>query len=186
MTMPRKLNGTANLIIEETCVPPEWALLQQKLFTAINEAALEFVERYVQPDGTLIWRNVWPGMDGSDDPYEGFMNLALLYVLGGKKELYGHARKVWEGITWQWTEYGQIHREFDAYYDWMHHGEGYLFFYFLGLADPDSLKDRQRARRFAGFYTGEDYEALNYDKEKHIIRSPINGSRGPRFNMRIG
>jgi hypothetical protein len=183
MTMPRKLNGTANLIIEETCVPPEWALLQQKLFTAINEAALEFVERYVQPDGTLIWRNVWPGMDGSDDPYEGFMNLALLYVLGGKKELYGHARKVWEGITWQWTEYGQIHREFDAYYDWMHHGEGYLFFYFLGLADPDSLKDRQRARRFANFYTGEDYEALNYDKEKHIIRSPINGSRGPRFNM---
>jgi hypothetical protein len=24
----------------------------------------------------------WPGMDGSDDPYEGFMNLALLYSWG--------------------------------------------------------------------------------------------------------
>ncbi len=26
--------------------------------------------------------------------------------------------------------------EYDAYYDWMHHGESNLFFYFLGLANP--------------------------------------------------
>jgi hypothetical protein len=173
----------AMLRIDDRQAPPEWALLQQQLMATLNDAALEFVKRYVQPDGTLIWRNVWPGMDGSDDPYEGFMNLALLYVLGGKQELYDHARKVWEGITWQWTEYGQIHREFDGYYDWMHHGEGYLFFYFLGLADPESLKDRQRSARFAGFYTGDDLEAHNYDKEKKLIRSPITGSRGPRFQM---
>ncbi|TDF90602.1 hypothetical protein [Paenibacillus piri] len=181
--MMKQQKDMQKLRIDEMCVPPEWALLQQQLMTVLNEAAEEFVERYVQPDGTLVWRKVWPGMDGSDDPYEGFMNLALLYVLGGKKELYGHARKVWEGITWQWTEYGQIYREFDGYYDWMHHGEGYLFFYFLGLADPESLRDRQRARRFASFYTGEDSEAQNYDKEKKLIRSPINGSRGPRFVM---
>ncbi|MFD0681122.1 MULTISPECIES: hypothetical protein [unclassified Paenibacillus] len=179
----RQQKPMAMLRIEDRQVPPEWALLQQQLMASLNDAAQEFVDRYVQPDGTLIWRNVWPGMDGSDDPYEGFMNLALLYVLGGNRELYDHARKVWEGITWQWTEYGQIHREFDGYYDWMHHGEGYLFFYFLGLADPESLKDRQRAARFAGFYTGDDLEAHNYDKEKKLIRSPITGSRGPRFEM---
>ena len=80
-------------------------------------------------------------MDGSDDPYEGFMNLALLYVLGGSDESYQLARQMWDAITWQWTEYGQIYREFDAYYDWMHHGESYLYLYFLGLADPSSLKD---------------------------------------------
>jgi hypothetical protein len=36
-------------------------------------------------DGTLIWRDRWPGMDGSDDPYEGFMNMPLLYALGGSE-----------------------------------------------------------------------------------------------------
>jgi len=172
-----------SLSIDRPYNPPDWAVLQQQLMSLLNEAAAEFVDRYVQPDGTLLWRSVWPGMDGSDDPYEGFMNLALLYVLGGQRELYDHARKVYDGITWQWTEYGQIHREFDGYYDWMHHGEGCLFFYFLGLADPVSLKDRQRARRFAGFYTGDDPEAPNYDRARKLIRSPINGSRGPRFVM---
>lgn len=168
---------------DRSVVPPQWAVLEQKLFAILNESAQKFVDRYVRPDGTLIWRQEWPGMDGSDDPYEGFMNLALLYVLGGNDELRDMARKVWEGITWQWTEYGQIYREFDGYYDWMHHGEGYLFFYFLGLMDPGSLKDQQRAARFAGFYTGDDPEADNYDKVLKLIRSPINGSRGPRFTM---
>ncbi|MBW7462325.1 hypothetical protein K0U00_50565, partial [Paenibacillus sepulcri] len=107
-------------------------------------------------------------MDGSDDPYEGFMYLALLYVLGGSDETLELAQKLWEGITWQWTQYGQISREFDAYYDWMHHGEGYLYLYFLGLADPGYLKNRQRAMRFAAMYTGDDPEAPNYDKEKRL------------------
>jgi hypothetical protein len=122
-------------------------------------------------------------MDGSDDPYEGFMNLALLYVLGGSDESYQLARQMWDAITWQWTEYGQVYREFDAYYDWMHHGESYLYLYFLGLADPRSLKDKQRAVRFAHLYTGADEEAQNYDQERKLIRSPITGSRGPRFEM---
>lgn len=165
-------------------VPPQWALAERLLIDQLNKAALEFVARYARADGTLVWRHDWPGMDGSDDPYEGFMNLALLYALGGSAELYGLARHLWEGITWQWTEYGQIYREFDAYYDWMHHGEGYLFFYFLGLAGPVTLKERQRAARFAGMYMGEDAEAANYDAERRLIRSPINGSRGPQFELK--
>lgn len=162
---------------------PEWALLQREIFRTLNEAAIEFADRYTRPDGTLIWRDRWPGMDGSDDPYEGFMNMPLFYALGGSEEVYKRSRTIWDGITWQWTEYGQIHREFDAYYDWMHHGESNLFFYFLGLADPAVPKDRQRSRRFAGFYNGEDAEAQNYDAEKRLIRSPITGSRGPRFTQ---
>jgi hypothetical protein len=87
---------------------------------------------------------------------------------------------MWDSITLQWTEYGQIHREFDGYYDWMHHGEGYLFHYFFGLTKPESLIDRQRAARFAGMYTGKDKEAHNYDREKKAMLSPLTGSRGPR------
>lgn len=159
---------------------PKWALLQRRIFDVLNVAAIEFADRYTRDDGTLIWRDEWPGMDGSDDPYEGFMNMPLFYALGGAREVYERSRTVWDGITWQWTEYGQIHREYDAYYDWMHHGESNLFFYFLGLADPNVPKDRQRTRRFAGFYNGEDAEALNWDAEHRLMRSPINGSRGPR------
>lgn len=163
--------------------PPRWALLQRQIFATLDQAAIEFADRYTRPDGTLIWRDEWPGMDGSDDPYEGFMNMPLYYALGGSAEVYERSRIIWDGITWQWTEYGQIHREYDAYYDWMHHGESSLFFYFFGLADPAVLKDRQRTRRFAGFYNGEDAEAQNYDVEKRLMRSPINGSRGPRHTQ---
>ena len=156
---------------------------ERQLFDQLNEAAFEFISRYTRADGTLIWRQDWPGMDGSDDPYEGFMNLALLYVLGGSEKLHEFSRKIWDGITWQWTEYGQVYREFDAYYDWMHHGEAYLYIYFLGLAGPSTLKDRQRALRFAHMYIGEDEEAQNYDSKLKLIRSPITGSRGPRFEL---
>jgi hypothetical protein len=161
--------------------PPRWALLERELFDVLNRAAIEFADRYCNDDGTLIWRDRWPGMDGSDDPYEGFMNMPLLYALGGSREVYERSRKIWDAITWQWTQYGQIHNEFDAYYDWMHHGESSLFFYFFGLCDPHTPKDRQRAKRFAELYTGETPDAPNYDAEKRLIRSPITGSRGPRF-----
>ncbi len=160
---------------------PSWARLERALIDTLNEAALEFVQRYARNDGTLRWRTEWPGMDGSDDPYEGFQNFPLLYALGGSEDVDRIARFLWESITWQWTEYGQIYREFDAYYDWMHHGEGSLLFYFFALADPSTLKDRQRALRFANFYTGHDEETPNYDIEKKMMRAPINGSRGPRW-----
>ncbi len=168
---------------EERWAPPEWALLERALIEILNRSAPEFAARYTRSDGTLVWREEWPGMDGSDDPYEGFQNFPLFYVLGGSEEVQQLSRKIWDSITWQWTEYGQIHREFDAYYDWMHHGEGYLFLFFLGLADPTVLKDRQRTVRFARFYTGDDPDAPNYDAGKRLMRSPINGSRGPRFEM---
>lgn len=165
----------------QPCVPPPWALLQRHLLAELEHAALEFCDRYTHSDGTLRWRSEWPGMDGADDPYEAFWALPLLYVLGGGRQLVDLARRQWDAITWQWTEYGQVHREFDGYYDWMHHGESLTLLYLLGLADPTSPKDRQRAVRFAEFYTGDDESAANYDQTHRLIRSPLNGSRGPRF-----
>ena len=160
---------------------PEWAHSQQELITNLTAAVEEFVARYVRDDGTLIWRDSWPGMDGSDDPYEGFQYFPLFYALTGNQRIYELGRKIWDGITWQWTEYGQIHREFDGYYDWMHHGEANLYHYFFGLTKPNSLQDRTRAVRFAKMYNGEDSDAQNYDSALGIIRAPMSGSRGPRF-----
>ena len=161
--------------------PPAWALLERQLIAVMNEAAGEFVRRYTRPDGTLVWRDDWPGMDGSDDAYESFGNFPLFYVLGGADNILQTADRAWDAVTWQWTQYGTVDREFDRYYDWMHHGEGYLSFYYNGLACPYRLKDVQRARRFAAMYTGDDPLAPNFDRERLLIRSPITGSDGPRF-----
>ncbi|MCU1577127.1 MAG: hypothetical protein JWP70_1831 [Leifsonia sp.] len=169
------------IIIDTPISAPRWALLQREIIATLDTVAHEFVARYTRDDGTLIWRDEWPGMDGSDDPYEAFMYLALFYSIGGDETVYAAARKMWDAITWQWTQYGQIEREFDGYYDWMHHGEANLFHYFFGFTKPDSVVERQRADRFARMYTGEDPLAPNFDRELGIIRAAQSGSRGPRL-----
>jgi hypothetical protein len=160
---------------------PVWAFRQRQLLDQLCPAAREFVRAYTRPDGTLIWREHWPGMDGSDDGYESFYNFALYYALGGPDEMLPLARRLWGAVTRQFTRYGQVYREFDGYYDWMHHGESYVSFYFFGLADPTDGVWRRRAVRFAGLYLNEDPRAPNYDPELRLIRSPLTGSRGPRF-----
>jgi len=164
-----------------TCAPPSWALWERFLIDKMNEAAPAFEERYTRRDGTFVWRDKWPGFDGSDDGYESYHNWPLFYVLGGSADIHERSRYLWEAVTRQFTAYGQIYRAFDANYDWMHHGESSIYFYYFGLADPTVLRDRARALRFAGLYMGEDAEAQNWDAERRMIRSPINGSRGPRF-----
>jgi len=178
---PVQIDGLKTIEINVPTTPPEWALWQRHLLDQLCPAAVEFVRKYTRPDGTLIWRDRWPGMDGSDDGYESFYNFPLYYALGGPEEIHRLSRELWDGVTRQFTEYGQIHNEFDAYYDWMHHGESYTYFYFFGLADPNVRKTRERAQRFAGMYMNEDPDAPNYDPKHKLIRSPINGSRGPRF-----
>jgi hypothetical protein len=149
----------------------------------MNEAAVSYVQRYTREDGELIWREAWPGMDGSDDGYESFGTFPLYYALGGAPAVHDLSRRQWNAVTKQFTAYGQIYREFDAYYDWMHHGESNLYLYYFGLADPHVAIDRRRALRFAAMYMGDDAEAPNWDAERRMIRSPITGSRGPRFVM---
>lgn len=173
---------------------PDWALRQRHLIGAMNEAAPVYQQRYTRPDGTFVWREEWPGMDGSDDAYESYHNWPLFYALGGSSDLHERSRFLWDAITRQFTEYGQIWREFDGYYDWMHHGESSIYFYYFGLADPTRQPDRARTLRFASFYMDEDLDLThpelahvrrgtpgNWDAEKRMIRSPITGSRGPRF-----
>ena len=160
---------------------PGWAKLEWKLIERMEEAVEVYLKKYVRDDGTLIWRDFWPGMDGADDAFEAFQNFPLFYALGAKKRLLELAHFEWDTAAWQWTEYGQVYREYFKYYDWMHHGEGSLFLYYMGLADPRSLKFKMRTERFASFYNGEDAEADNYDPVLKMMRSPVNGSMGPRY-----
>jgi hypothetical protein len=177
-----ELSGYKRVPITTADVPPEWAVLERHLLDQLYPAAQAFVQKYTRADGTIIWRDAWPGMDGSDDGYESFYNFPLYYALGGHEDIAPLAEKLWNGVTRQFTEYGQVHNEFDAHYDWMHHGESYTYFYFFGLTNPTLNEHRERALRFAGLYMDEDRNAQNYDSTLKIIRSPINGSRGPHFN----
>lgn len=159
--------------------PAPWALWERHLLRVLPVAARHYLDRYTRADGTLLWREDWPGMDGSDDAYEAFFNLPLLAAMGGDLELDQRIREHWEAVTRQFTVFGQIHREYDGYYDWMHHGESNLLLYYLGLSNPDDAKMFARSMRFARMYTGQDPEAPNYDTSLQMMRSPINGSRGP-------
>lgn len=165
-------------------IPPDWAVQQRFLIDQMNRSAVPFVERYTRPeDGTFVWRKEWPGMDGSDDGYESYLSFPLLHLLGGGDHLDDMGRRLWDAVTWQFTQYGQVHREFDAYYDWMHHGECYTYLYYMAMSNPYVHRDRQRILNFAAMYTGEDPDAPNWDSEHKMIRSPINGSKGPCFEM---
>ena len=166
--------------------PPAWAFLERALIDMMNRAIDPFLERYViqggERDGELIWREGGTGSrDGADDFYESAYNWPLLYLLGGDERLLHHGQRLWDGITRQLTRAGMVHREYELGYDQFHQGESYIYFYFLCLADPDNEINRERAERFAKFYTGDDPDAPNYDAEHQIIRAAHNGSGGPRW-----
>ena len=162
---------------------PAWAVMQRHLIETMDRAGVAFHRTYTRPDGTLRWKERYEGgMNSSDDAYEGFRGFSLHHVLGGSKELDVLHRSVWEGITRQFTRYGQIYREFDSNWDWMHHGEGYVSFYPLGMADPYDDRFRDRSVRFAAMYTGEDPEAPNYDPDRRLMRASMTGSRGPKMS----
>ena len=170
--------GTTMLHATRLAPPPAWALAQRQLIDTMNAAVPIFEARYTRPDGSFIWREEWPGMDGSDDGYESFGNWPQFYVLGGSADVYGRARRLWEAVTLQFTAYGQIWREFDAYYDWMHHGESSLCLYAFGLADPADALHRARALRFAHMYTGDDAQAPNWDAQ--LAHDALADHRQPR------
>ena len=177
----RSLDVISTLTATRVLPPPAWALAQRHLIERMNEAAPAFQQRYTRADGTFIWRREWPGMDGSDDGYESYHNWPLFYALGGSADVHRRSRLLWNAVTRQFTAYGQVWREFDAYYDWMHHGESSIYLYYFGLADPTVAADRERALRFARMYNGDDPEEPNWDARLRLLRSPITGSRGPRL-----
>ena len=166
--------------------PPQWAVLERSLIDLMDASVHPLMERYVRPDGSVLWPPTedFSSIDGLDDAYESFHNWPLFYLMGGGEHILEYSHLTWEGITQQFTRYDTGHghpmivKEYEQGYDWMHQGEGYLFFYLLCLADPTE-KNVERAKRYAGFYLNEDPEAPNYDAEKKLIRCAHNGSMGP-------
>lgn len=177
------------LDIASPMTPPEWALLQRELLAANTAACVEFFNRYFDERGYMLAFIRFGANDGPDDAIENVNEWPHLHALGAPDVIYDLYRKAWEGHLRQFTEArtvqvpfareGMYYREFPTMFDWQHHSEFLSVFNLMGLSNPYDPLFRQRARRYAGFYMGNDPGAPNYDPQHRIIRSMFNGSRGP-------
>ena len=169
---------------------PKWAQMERQLLAENVPAAREFFQKYFDDRGYLLCFVRWGANDGPDDAFENFNYWPELHALGASDEIVQMYLKGHEGMIKQYTEAkttklvpagvdGMYYKEFSALSDWQHHGEGLQLFNRMALSVPTDPKYLERVRRFSGFYMGEDADAPNYDPKHNIIRSMMNGSKGP-------
>src|SRR5262245_36442044 len=178
-----------SLRIDTPMDPPRWAVLERRLLAENVPACREFFAKYFDNRGQVQCVLRWGANDGPDDAFENFNRWPELHALGASDDILEMYTKGHEGLIRQYTRakttdvpiarQGMYYKEFIVQSDWMHHGEGLQLFNRMGLSIPTDGKYQARARRFAGFYMGEDPDAPNYDPIHKIIRSMENGSRGP-------
>ena len=185
---PQK-KANALFTIDTTMDAPEWARLERQLLDAQTPAISEFYHKYYDSRGYVQCVLRWGADDGPDDAFENMAGWPELHALGGDDEVLRLYMQGLDGMLRQYTEAkttqvpagrnGMYYKEFSTQSDWMHHGEALRVFNRMGLSVPTDAKYRARARRYAAMYMGEDSEAPNYDPKLKLIRSLINGSRGP-------
>ena len=169
---------------------PKWAQMERQLLAENVPAAREFFQKYFDDRGYLLCFVRWGANDGPDDAFENFNHWPELHALGASDDIVQMYLKAHEGMIKQYTEAkttkavpagvdGMYFKEFSALSDWQHHGEGLQLFNRMALSVPTDPKYLERVRRFSGFYMGEDADAPNYDPKHNIIRSMMNGSKGP-------
>lgn len=176
-------------VIDTPMAPPDWARLQRDLLRANAAACEAFYARYVDARDRLRVFERWGANDGPDDAAEATNDWALLHALGGPDRILALTRRFWEGHLRQYTSarttavpvarQGMYFREFPAQMDWQHNSEGLTSFNLIGMSTPRDRTLLDRTRRYADFYTGRDPIARNYDPRHRVIRSMLNGSRGP-------
>ncbi len=184
------LKAAETFTVTQPMDPPEWALLERELLHAHTTACVTFFKRYFnQATGWLETTERWGGDDGPDDAIENVNDWPHLYALGGDEVIRQMYTKAYEGHVAQYTaakttdvpfaRQGMYFKEFPVQMDWQHNGEGLTVFNLMPLGAPYDQRYRERVKRFAGFYMGEDPGAPNYDPKLKLIKSLMNGSRGP-------
>lgn len=181
--------AASTLRIASAMAPPRWALLQRQLLAANAAACAAFYDTYVDANDALKAFVRWGANDGPDDAAEATNDWVTLHALGGADSLLALSQRFWEGHLRQYTaartidvpiaRRGMYHREFPVQMDWQHNSEGLSSFNMMGLSAPRDPRLHARARRFADFYTGHDRSVRNYDPRHRVMRSMMNGSRGP-------
>ncbi len=188
--MVASLAAQPALVLDQTTEAPSWAVAERLLIEAASDGVQDFFDRFVDDRGYLKCVERWGGNDGADDAMENFGGWTLLYALGGRDSVVDLYKRAWEGHIRQYTqarvpgiemaEQGMYRREFVTSFDWEHTGEALAAFHLYGFAAPGDALYRARTTRFADFYTGDDPDADNYDRDLRIIKSLHNGSRGAK------
>ncbi len=164
----------ADLPVEQM---PSWALWQRHLLGSMDGVVQPYLDHFTGDNGEFIWDDAWGG-GSPDDYFEPFFNWPLVYLMGGSDRLLSLAERQFEAVTGQLMRLQSYHKEYGFHEDQMHQSEADVLFYHLCLARPGGDQQRERARRFAGFYLNEDPDAINYDAERRIVLSGLNGSKG--------
>ena len=172
---PVELPGIVSITATNKDAPPSWAIRQRHLISTMEDGARLFWEKFTLPDGAL------KRSGKLDDDYECIDKWTMLYAIGGDEQLLEMSLKGWNAITrdWTWGHGNAVHKEMVGQNDALHLSEGYNGFQYFALCDPTIPANIDRAKRFAGFYLGEDPDAFNYDARYKVIRGVDTGSRGP-------
>ena len=184
-------NGMPLITATRVGAPPAWALLERNLIAQMEEAARLRFRQCTERGGAILYA------EDFDDLFEQFYNWGLFYAMGADDSLLEMAATAWNA-TARISDESVVHRtrfndhkkvfrpsarrEFwnlQQAMEWHHLGEGMMAFYDFGVADPTISEMARRAQLFAGFYTGDDPEAPNYDPEHKVLRSPFQSSQGP-------
>ncbi len=165
---------TADIPVEQI---PSWAIWQRHLIGSMNAVVEPYLEHFTRDNGEFIWDDAWGG-GSPDDYFEPFFNWPLVYLMGGGDHLLSLAERQYDAVLGQLMRLGTYHKEYGFHEDQMHQSEADVLLYHLCLARPGSEQQLSRAKRFAGFYRNEDPEAINYDPQKKLVLSGLNGSKG--------
>lgn len=186
------LSAQTSVHVKTPMPPPAWALMERELIRYNSLAVERFAAKYLDERGYLAHTPRWGTLDGPDDAIETYWNWTLLHALGGSDSVLALFKKGYEGHLKQYGELrtkltelakdGAYSKEFITQSDWFHTGEGMRAFFLMGLSDPKSDLYRERSRRFADMYTGDDPEAPNYDPVNKVIKSIWTGSKGPMMH----
>lgn len=190
MAVPMAAQADTAITLSAPMDAPEWALLQRALIAQHTDACVAFFHRYFnQANGWLETTERFGGDDGPDDAIENVNDWPHLYAMGGDDVLREMYTKAYEGHVRQYSaaktvdvpiaRLGMYYKEFPSQFDWQHNGEGLTVFNLMPLGAPYDRLYRERVKRFAGFYMDEDPGAPNYDPKLKLIKSLMNGSRGP-------
>jgi len=164
----------ADLPVEQM---PSWAIWQRHLFDSMDDVVEPYLQHFTRDNGEFIWDDAWGG-GSPDDYFEPFFNWPLVYLMGGSERLLSLAERQFDAVTGQLMRLGSYHKDYGFREDQMHQSEADELFYHLCLAAPTSARRLELAQRFAGFYLNQDKEAINYDAERRIVLSGLNGSKG--------
>ncbi|WCT75308.1 hypothetical protein PQ455_08850 [Sphingomonas naphthae] len=189
-TLPAQARAAAApMRVGERQPAPAWATLQRRLLDANAAACEAFYAKYVGKGDRLEVFERWGANDGPDDAAEATNDWVLLHAMGGSDRLLDLSRRFFEGHLHQYTaartidvpiaRKGMYYREFPVQMDWQHNSEGLTSFNLFGLSIPRDAKLKERTGRYADFYTGRDPTTRNYDPKLRMMRSMLNGSRGP-------